>query len=100
MLFCEHASRRHRGHRRPQLVLEARDYVAFAFQHCRVARLGDVGGSAFLGSAPTLVSRISALSKNSVSVGPGIRQLTVTLVSFSSLRSAQAKLSRKALVPL
>src|SRR4051794_23878306 len=39
---------------------------------------------------PTFVSSMSARSKNSVSVGPGISDVTVTLVSFSSLRSARA----------
>jgi hypothetical protein len=43
---------------------------------------------------------MSARSKNSVSVGPGIRQVTVTADSFSSLRSAKENESMKALVPL
>lgn len=34
------------------------------------------------------MSRNSARSKNSVSVGPGISEVTVTPVSFNSLRSA------------
>jgi hypothetical protein len=34
---------------------------------------------------------MSARSKNSVSVGPGINAVTVTPVSFSSTRSACAK---------
>ena len=46
-------------------------------------------GSSFL-LAPTLVSSISARWKKFVSVGPGISDVTVTPVSFSSLRSASA----------
>ncbi len=55
--------------------------------------------SSFL-AVPTLVSIMSARSKKSVSVAPGIRQVTVTPVSFSSCRSAKEKLSRNAFVPL
>ena len=47
-------------------------------------------GSSF-SPAPTFVSRMSARSKNSVSVGPGMSDVTVTPVSSSSLRSASAK---------
>jgi hypothetical protein len=42
----------------------------------------------------------SARLKNSVSVAPGIRQLTVTPVSFNSSRNAKEKLLMKAFVPL
>ena len=45
--------------------------------------LATSAGSSFL-RWPTLVSSMSARSKNSVSVAPGIRQVTVTPVSFSS----------------
>ena len=43
-----------------------------------------------LSEAPTFVSSMSARSKNTVSVGPGIREVTVTPVSLSSCRSASA----------
>lgn len=56
-------------------------------------------GSSYL-AWPTLVSSMPARRKNSVAVAPGIRQVTVTPLSFSSSRSAAAKLSRKALLPL
>src|SRR5688572_29762716 len=56
-------------------------------------------GSSFFDCA-TLVSMRSARSKKSVSVAPGIRQVTVTPVSLSSLRSAKEKRSRKALLAL
>jgi hypothetical protein len=52
-----------------------------------VAILGDLGRVGLLPS-PTLVSSRSPRTKNSVSVGPGIRQVTLTSVSLSSLRSA------------
>ncbi len=46
-------------------------------------------GSLFLSEAPTLVSSISARSKNSVSTGPDINVVIVTpLASLSSLRIA------------
>jgi hypothetical protein len=47
-------------------------------------------GSSF-DACPTLVSRSSARSKNSVSVGPGRSAVTLTPVSVSSSRSARAK---------
>ena len=56
-------------------------------------------GSSF-SCVPTLVSSMSARRKNSVSVAPGIRQVTVTPVSFSSLRRANENESRNAFVPL
>src|SRR4051812_812624 len=49
-----------------------------------------IAGSSFFMSLPTLVSSRSARSKNSVSVGPAIRRLTVTPVCFLSLRKACA----------
>ena len=52
-----------------------------------------MAASSFL-AVPTLVSIMSARSKNSVSVAPGIRQLTVTPLSFSSWRIAKLMLSR------
>ena len=39
---------------------------------------------------PILVSSMSARSKNSVSVGPGMSEVTVTPVSLSSSRMASA----------
>ena len=56
-------------------------------------------GSSFF-AWPILVSSMSARSKKSVSVAPGIRQVTVTPLSLSSWRSAKEKLSRNALMPL
>src|SRR5437763_8265412 len=56
-------------------------------------------GSSFF-EVPTLVSIKSARSKNSVSVAPGIRQVTVTPVLFSSCRSANEKESRNDLEAL
>ena len=50
--------------------------------------------------APTLASFMSARSKNSVSVAPGMRQVTVMLVSLSSLRNAKANELRNALLAL
>ena len=50
--------------------------------------------------APIFVSDIPARSKNSVSVAPGMRQVTVTPESLISLRSAHETESIKALVPL
>ena len=47
-------------------------------------------GSSF-SPAPTFVSSMSARSKNSVSVGPGMSRVMVTPVPFSSLRNARAK---------
>ena len=49
-----------------------------------------------LSAAPTLVSSMSARSKKLVSVGPGIKEVTVTPVSLSSLRIASAKDCTKA----
>jgi hypothetical protein len=49
---------------------------------------------------PTLVSSMSARAKNSVSVAPDIRQVTVTPLSLISARSAKEKESRNALVAL
>jgi hypothetical protein len=46
------------------------------------------------------VSSIPARSKNSVSVAPGIRHVTVTPLSSSSARSANEKESMKALLAL
>ena len=43
---------------------------------------------------------MSARSKKSVSVAPGMRQVTVTPVSFSSARNANENESMNALVPL
>ena len=51
---------------------------------------GDIGRVVLL-PAPIFVSTMSARSKNSVSVGPGMSDVTVTPVSSSSLRSASAK---------
>lgn len=48
---------------------------------------------------PILVSIMSARSKNSVSVAPGIRQVTLTPLFFSSWRRANENDSRSALVP-
>jgi hypothetical protein len=56
-------------------------------------------GWSFL-EVPTLVSIMSARSKNSVSVAPGIRQVTETPESISSWRNANEKLSRNALLAL
>ena len=53
-----------------------------------------------LASLPSPVSSMSARAKKLVSVGPGMRQVTVTPLSFSSLRSAHENESMKALVPL
>jgi hypothetical protein len=61
--------------------------------------LATSAGSSFF-DCPTFVSIMSARSKNSVSVAPGIRQVTVISVSFSSLRSAKEKESMNAFVPL
>src|SRR5438067_8772952 len=61
--------------------------------------LATSAGSSFL-PAPIFVSTISARSKNSVSVAPGIRQVTVTPESFSSSRKAKENESMNALVPL
>jgi hypothetical protein len=56
-------------------------------------------GSSFF-DCPTFVSSIPARSKNSVSVAPGIRHVTVTPLSSSSARSANEKESMKALLAL
>jgi hypothetical protein len=56
-------------------------------------------GSSFL-VVPTSVSIMSARSKKSVSVAPGIRQVTVTSVFLSFSRSAKENELRNALVPL
>src|SRR5919202_330418 len=61
--------------------------------------LATSAGSSF-SDWPTFVSVMPARSKNSVSVGPGIRHVTVAPVSFSSFRSAKEKESMKALVAL
>jgi hypothetical protein len=47
-----------------------------------------------------LVSSIPARWKNSVSVAPGCSAVTVTPVSFNSLRIASAKLCTNALLAL
>ena len=52
--------------------------------------LATSAGSSFL-PCPILVSSMSARAKNSVSVAPGMRQVTVTPVSLSSARSANEK---------
>jgi outer membrane receptor protein involved in Fe transport len=56
-------------------------------------------GSSFFPCA-TFVSAMPARSKNSVSVAPGIRQVTVTSVSSNSERSANENESMKALLAL
>ena len=53
-----------------------------------------------LSAVPTLLSTMSARRKNSVSVAPGIRQVTLTFVSCSSSRMAKENESMNALVPL
>jgi len=88
-----------RFHRRAQLVLPAGHDVAVAGDHRVVADLRDVAGSSFF-DCPTLVSSMSARAKKSVSVAPGIRQVTVTPLSFNSARSANENESMNALVPL
>ena len=61
--------------------------------------LATSAGSSFL-PVPTFVSSMPARAKKSVSVAPGISTLTVTPLSFSSLRSANENESTNALVPL
>jgi hypothetical protein len=59
-----------------------------AMRASKPARATSAGSS--LSPAPSFVSSMSARSKNSVSVGPGMSDVTVTPVSFSSFRSASA----------
>ncbi len=60
-----------------------------------------IAGSSFFGSVPTDVSIMSPRLKNSVSVGPGIRLVSVTpSASLISFWIAATKLSTNALVPL
>ena len=59
--------------------------------HERVEAVTRHVGGIVLVEAPTCVSSMSARSKNSVSTGPGISEVTLTPVSFSSFRSASAK---------
>src|SRR5438477_3605622 len=61
--------------------------------------LATLAGSSFL-LCPILVSSMLARSKKSVSVAPGIRQVTVTPEPLSSWRSANENESRNAFVPL
>ena len=61
--------------------------------------LATSAGSSFF-EVPTFVSIMSARSKNSVSVAPGMRQVTVMPDSFTSCLSAKEKESMKALVAL
>ena len=82
-------------HRNLKLVLHPGDYVAVAFHHGTEADSATSAGSAF-SACPTFVSVSLARSKNWVSVGPGMRHVTVTPVSWSSLRSAGANESMKA----
>ena len=56
-------------------------------------------GSSFF-ACPTFVSSSSARWKNSVSVAPGLRHVTVTPLSLISWFSAAEKLSMKAFEPL
>ena len=53
-----------------------------------------------LSCRPIFVSSISARSKNSVSVAPGIRDVTVIPISFNSLRNAKENESINALLAL
>jgi len=59
-----------------------------AIRASKPSRATSAGSS--LSPAPTFVSSMSARSKNSVSVGPGISAVMVAPVSLSSLRSASA----------
>jgi len=61
--------------------------------------LATSAGSSFF-AVPTFVSIMSARSKNSVSVAPGMRHVTETPLSFTSWRNANEKLSRNAFVAL
>jgi hypothetical protein len=99
MLMRKDACRCHVGDCCLQLVLPAADDISFAVHHGVKADLGDLGRIILLCLSDRGAMR-SARLKNSVSVAPGIRQLTVTPVSFNSSRNAKEKLLMKAFVPL
>jgi hypothetical protein len=81
------------------LFLSPATTSASPFIMARKPTVATSAGSIF-SSVPTLVSHMLARTKNSVSVAPGIRQVTVTPVSLSSLRSAAANESTNAFEPL
>src|SRR5437868_2176926 len=99
MPLGEHVRGSHQRDRRTQFVVPAGHNVALAAHHRLETLLGDLGGMSFL-LCPILVSSMSARSKKSVSVAPGIRQVTVTPEPLSSWRSANENESRNAFVPL
>jgi hypothetical protein len=74
--------------------------IAFAIHHSLEASRGDIRGIILLTLADPLVSSMSARSKKSVSVAPGIKHVTVTPLSAISARSAKENESRKALLAL
>jgi hypothetical protein len=93
------AGRQNAGNGGLQLVLPPDTTSPPPFIMASKPILATSAGSSFL-AVPTLVSSMSARSKKSVSVAPGIRQVTVTPDPLSSARSAKENESRKALVPL
>jgi hypothetical protein len=98
MHFREHTRRRDMCDRGLKLIVPPRDNVGLAPLMASNPVLATIAGSSFF-CCPTLVSSIAARSKNSVSVAPRIRQVTVTPLFFNSWRNANEKLSRSALVP-
>jgi hypothetical protein len=82
-----------------QLVLEARDDLRLSLLHRAKPGLRDVRRIVLLRLADLGVGESRALEE-CVSVGPGMRQVTVMSVSLSSLRSACANESMNALLPL
>ena len=99
MPLGEHVRRGDIGERRLQFILPAGDDVALTLHHCLEAGLRDVCRIVLLLLPDRGVEHVGT-RKNSVSVAPGIRHVTVTLVSCNSFRSANENELRKALVPL
>jgi hypothetical protein len=99
MLLGQQRGRCDLRHGHLQLVLPACHHVAFAVQHGLEADARDFRRVCFFALAHVGVQHVRAFEEL-VSVGPGMRQLTVTPESLSSLRKAIENESRKAFVPL
>jgi hypothetical protein len=85
------------GDRRLQLVLPAAHDISCSLYHGFKPILATSAGSSFF-AWPTLVSSMSARSKKSVSVAPGIGQVMVT--PLSCLRRRQVSFDRVDLASL
>ena len=95
----ERAGRSHGGKRGLKFVFPAGYDIALALHHRLETDARNFGGVVLFRLTDFCIHHAGAL-KNSVSVAPGMRQVTVTPLSLSSFRSANANESMNALVPL